>query len=70
MAALQTALAYCIGRPIERQQIQTHTIRDDGEAATLALLRRSPALRAAYRRLADLAERDAVAIPAVQGGPV
>lgn len=58
-AGLKLALAYSIGKPIERQQIITKTISSDPVADIEERLARSPALRASLAATLAKVERDA-----------
>ena len=54
LSALQLALHYIVGRPIERQQILTANVNtEESEAALAERIANSPALRDTLRRLLD-----------------
>jgi len=56
LAALQTALAYRIGKPIERQEIVTVSADVDNAIGLADRLSNSPALRSMMKKMLDRAE--------------
>jgi hypothetical protein len=56
LAAVSLALAYLIGRPVERQEILTVNVDADAEAGLEERLKNSPALRKVFRRVLDSIE--------------
>jgi hypothetical protein len=53
LAALTLAMAYLIGRPVERQEILTVNMDADSAVGMEERLRHSPALRAMFRKMLD-----------------
>jgi hypothetical protein len=53
LAALSLAMAYLIGRPVERQEILTVNVDADSAVGMEERLRHSPALRAMFRKMLD-----------------
>jgi len=58
LAATSLALAYLIGRPVERQEILTVSVDADAEAGLAQRLKSSPALRQVFRRVLDEIDGD------------
>jgi hypothetical protein len=56
LAALSLALAYLIGRPVERQEVLTVNVDADSAVGMEERLRHSPALRAMFRKMLDRVE--------------
>jgi len=56
LAALQTALSYKIGRPVERQEILTVAANADSAIGMQERLAHSPALRALFRKMLEAVE--------------
>lgn len=56
LAALSLAMAYLIGRPVERQEILTVNVDADAESGLEERLKSSPALRKVFRRVLDSIE--------------
>jgi len=64
-AGLKLALAYSIGKPIERQQIAVSNVTLDPDADLANRLRKSPALRRMMQRMIAEAEADEVDVQTV-----
>ncbi len=58
--AADIALAYLIGRPVQRQEILSVNVDADAEAGLEARLKNSPALRQVFRRVLDGIEAETV----------
>lgn len=58
LAALSLALAYLIGRPVERQEIVSVNVDADSAVGMKERLAHSPALRAMFRKMLDEVEGD------------
>ena len=56
LAALSLAMAYLIGRPVERQEIVQVNVDADNALGLEERLRHSPALRAMFRKMLDNVE--------------
>lgn len=56
LAALSLAMAYLIGRPVERQEIVSVNVDADNALGLEERLRHSPALRAMFRKMLDNVE--------------
>jgi hypothetical protein len=56
LAAVQLALAYKVGKPIERQQVMNVNVGQENESSLDERLRDSPALRAMIRKMLEKAE--------------
>lgn len=57
LSALQLALYYIVGKPIERQQIVTAKVESESEDELMLRLARSPAMREALREVLAEAEK-------------
>lgn len=56
LAALSLAMAYLIGRPVERQEIVSVNVDADNALGLEERLRHSPALRSMFRKMLDNVE--------------
>ena len=57
LSAVQLALAYKVGKPIERQQVMHVNVDAESESAMDERLRHSPALRKLFREMLEKAEQ-------------
>ena len=64
-AGLKLALAYSIGKPIERQQIAVSNVTADPDADLASRLKKSPALRRMMKRMISEAEADEIEVETI-----
>jgi len=70
LAALTLAMAYLVGRPVERSEVVTVNLDADATAGLAERLKNSPALRETFRRILDAAEEGAPSPPPLEAETV